>query len=403
MLKINKISIFILYLIGIFYLVEILLYFFLSKDQKLLINIHQQRLKIAKERNIDYDTRSKVEAYLAEKKKNKNLFIPFYLNRSHYDLDIVKKGLEKNISIPFRGPINKKTLSCNEDLKFKIINNDQYGFKNPNEIYLKKIDAILLGDSYAEGLCENEINDTAGHLRSLGLNTINYGVTGTGPLTSLAIAREYIKIFKPKYVIYLYFEGNDLRDLNWEKNTFLNKYLKKNFTLNYIDKQNDFKIFLENFQKKRIIELNKVEVPKKNNQGENKFFSVLKDILEFTNIKGILRSNFISEDNKVDMNLFFQTLDLINDEAKNIKSELIFVYVPSWSRYYTKFNKDKILFKKKDEIINYVYKKKINLIDFEDIIKNSDDKKLFFPLGYIGHFNSNGYKLLADSIKKNID
>ena len=77
------------------------------------------------------------------------------------------------------------------------------------------------------------------------------------------------------------------------------------------------------------------------------------------------------------MNLFFQTLDLINDEAKNIKSELIFVYVPSWSRYYTKFNKDKILFKKKDEITNYVYKKKINLIDFEDIIKNSDDKKLF--------------------------
>ena len=110
----------------------------------------------------------------------------------------------------------------------------------------------MLGDSYAEGLCENEINDTAGHLRSLGLNTINYGVTGTGPLTSLAIAREYIKTFKPKYVIYLYFEGNDLRDLNWEKNTFLKKYLKKILHLIILINKMILRYFWKIFKKEEL-------------------------------------------------------------------------------------------------------------------------------------------------------
>ena len=39
------------------------------------------------------------------------------------------------------GPINKKTLSCNEDGVRRVINNDKYGFKNRNSVtgkYLKK-------------------------------------------------------------------------------------------------------------------------------------------------------------------------------------------------------------------------------------------------------------------------
>jgi hypothetical protein len=123
-------------------------------------------------------------------------------------------------------------------------------------VYEKKIEVFLVGDSYAEGLCENEKNDTSGHLRTLGFNSVNFGITGTGPLTSLAVIREYLEKFKPKHVVYLYFEGNDLRDLNWEKNTYLKKYLNKNFKLNYLNRQKDLEIFLENFQKKKNFRIN---------------------------------------------------------------------------------------------------------------------------------------------------
>ena len=39
----------------------------------------------------------------------------------------------------------------------------------------------------------NENNDTPGHLRNLGINTINLGVTGSGPLVTLGIFREYVE------------------------------------------------------------------------------------------------------------------------------------------------------------------------------------------------------------------
>ena len=87
-------------------------------------------------------------------------------------------------------------------------------------------------------------------------------------------------------------------------------------------------------------------------------------------------------------------------ETDKFGGELLFVYVPSWSRYFTKYNKDKILFNKKDEILSFLKKENIIFYDFENEISNSANKKEYFPLGYMGHFNSFGYKKLSDSIIK---
>jgi hypothetical protein len=301
----KKIFIILLYFIIIIYSVEFLLFFFQGSDQRSLINIQEKRLEIAKKNKIEFDVRSGLEVYISENKKNKDLYIPFYFNKSYVDFELVENSLQNNILIPFRGPINKQTLSCNEDLKFKIIKNDKYGFKNPNNVYEKKIEVFLVGDSYAEGLCENEKNDTSGHLRTLGFNSVNFGITGTGPLTSLAVIREYLEKFKPKHVVYLYFEGNDLRDLNWEKNTYLKKYLNKNFKLNYLNRQKDLEIFLENFQKKKISELIQHDISKLQYKSKNNFFSIFKDILEMTSIKGILRTTLSKKNNEIDLDLFF--------------------------------------------------------------------------------------------------
>ena len=55
-------------------------------------------------------------------------------------------------------------------------------------------------------------------------NVANFGVNGTGPLVSLAITKEYASRLKPKNVFYLFYEGNDLRDMMFEEKTFLKKY-----------------------------------------------------------------------------------------------------------------------------------------------------------------------------------
>ena len=81
--------------------------------------------------------------------------------------------------IPLRGPVDKKTLSCNEGGLRKIANNDKFGFKNKNLIYKNKIKFFLIGDSFTHGECEDENTDIAGFLRNnFNLNAANYGISG---------------------------------------------------------------------------------------------------------------------------------------------------------------------------------------------------------------------------------
>lgn len=405
MLKIlNYKNIFILfiYLIIIIYSLEILLFILVDDDQKSLVNIKEKRIQIAKKKNLNYDIRHPVEAYLEEKANNKNLYIPFYLNKSYYNISFVKNLLNKNKIIPFRGPVKKQTLSCDEALNFKLINNDRYGFKNPDYVYEDKIEILVLGDSYAEGLCEDEKNDISGHLRDKKYNSINLGVTGSGPLTSLAIIREYIEYFKPNYVVYLYFEGNDLHDLNWEKQTHLINYLNDDFKRDYYNLKDDIKATLEEFQKYRISQLDQIDLKKnlkEKNNNKNNFIQLLKDIVELQNLKGIIRSTILFNDQSYDTKLFFDIVKKINFEVISNDSELIFIYLPSWSRYFEKFHKNQFIYKKKKEIIGKLKKKyDIKIIDFEEILSSKKNKKKYFPLEFVGHYNSDGYKLLANEI-----
>ena len=97
--------------------------------------------------------RSPDQFYLEEKKKEKSLEPKFLYAKTFNSFKTFKEAKKNNSIIPFRGPINKKSISCAEDLIYRLYENDKYGFKNSNEIYNKKINSFLLGDSYAEGLC----------------------------------------------------------------------------------------------------------------------------------------------------------------------------------------------------------------------------------------------------------
>tara|TARA_Y100001935_G_scaffold243281_1_gene234525 strand:- start:463 stop:1674 length:1212 start_codon:yes stop_codon:yes gene_type:complete len=381
------------------YSLEILLYQFLPNEQKRLTNIKEKRIEIAKKYNLQYDDRSNIEVYFEESKKNKKLSTPFYFNKTYYNLVTVKDNLGMNKLIPFRGPINAQTISCAEDLKYKIINNDKYGFKNPNLAYEKEIDIILLGDSYAEGLCENEKNDTAGHLRKMKFNTLNFGVTGSGPLLSLAVLKEYGLALKPKNIVYFYFEGNDLLDLEWEKNTYLINYLRPNFQLDYLKYSEEIKEFLNNAHEEKILLMKTfISEQKESKKDDKKLIALTKDILELTTLKKIWRSKNLFSQKDLEMDLFFDILKKMRFETTNNGGNFIFVYIPSWSRYFTKYNENKILFNKKNEILNFLKKEKIPFFDFENEILDSSDKKKYFPLGYIGHFNAFGYKEISNSI-----
>ena len=402
------VKLFVIYLIVIIYSLEILTFLFLPSEQKNMIDVKNTRIKLAIEKKTNVDIRSQEQVYVDLKSKNESIK-PGFLYAKHFsDLKIFKEAKKNNQIIPFRGPINSLTVSCAEDLQYKLIKNDKYGFKNNNIIYEKKIQNFLLGDSYAEGLCENNENDIAGHLNEKKYYTINFGVTGTGPLISLAILREFGNYFKPKNVIYLYFEGNDLDELNYEKeDATLSNYLNDNFNQDYFNKYDDIKSFLIKAEQ----ETEKIIYSKsKNTFSPNKKNKLdilkahLKDILEINNLRNIFKYKILKKQEEFyDLNLLYKIVEKMNDDTKKWNGNYTFVYVPTWSRYFTKFTKydAKIVLKK--EIINNLNSKNIKVLDLTDYFNEIDNIEQYYPLGFLGHFNSKGYKKIAEIIEKSLD
>ena len=401
---------FFIYALIIIYSLEILLFFTLPKEQKSMVNIREEKIRIAKEKNFKHDLRTPKEFYIDQKKISKNLAPNFLYSRQYASLNTFKESRSGNKIIPFRGPINQKSISCAEDLNYRIISNDKYGFKNSNSIYQKKINTILLGDSYAEGYCVKATNDVAGNLNKENINTINFGVAGTGPLVSLAILREYGSYFKPKNVFYLYYEGNDLDDLNFEKRVKnLSNYRNDNFKMYYLDKYDDITSFLKKANKEieeLIFEEKKEKaILKKEEKFQflNNLIAHLKDIAEINNLKNIIKFSILKKQkNNFDLPLFYEIVEKMKVESNNWNGNYYFVYVPSWSRYFTKFtNKDSSI-NLKEEILRNLNSKKIKTIDLTEFFDNTDNLKNYFPLGYVGHYNSNGYRKIAEILSDRI-
>ena len=120
---------------------------------------------------------------------------------------------------------------CDESGEWATYQSDEFGFNNPPGSHINDIDLVLTGDSFTEGVCVNGGQDVASRLRVQGWNVLNLGKSGMGTLMQLATLAEYAEGLRPSYVLWLYYEGNDLKDLlseNRDRAT-LRWYLEKNF------------------------------------------------------------------------------------------------------------------------------------------------------------------------------
>ena len=91
---------------------------------------------------------------------------------------------------------------------------------------------------------------------------------------------------------------------------------------------------------------------------------------------------------------FFEILNEANIFSKSINSELLFIYLPRFSRS-IKFSNNF----EKDEILKGVKSLGIEVLDMDNLVfKNHDDPLSLFPFRRKNHYNSTGYKLIADQI-----
>jgi hypothetical protein len=382
--KLINITLCLISLITSFYILELIIFFLITKNISTNLN------------KLNFDTRSRAEIFYDLKKKNHDVVL------SVYPYVFLK---DQNQSIfPLSGISNKETIFCNENGYYAIYNSDRYGFNNPDKIWdNQKIDYLIVGDSFAQGMCVNEPDNFSGNLKRITKkNIINLGMSGNGPIREFATIKEYMAIKKPKIVLWFYFEGNDLTDIDDEvKNNILSKYFLNNtFTQDLRNKQN---IIDKKLSKKMFEKLNEDYETRQviNNSYFLRFLKLytLRNYLEsLVSIKK--DKNPKQEDVNKLKKILISAKKFIEDEHG---AKLYFIYLPTYIRYSNsiKNNNDNLFLY--GEVKKIVKELNINFIDVnKDVIGVSKQPLSFFPFGMSGHYSVYGYKIISEFIAKNI-
>ena len=202
-------------------------------------------IDVAKQSGVDFDTRSKLQI-IAELRQRNISAVPAIVSQGLLETD-GSGALKSQITIkgtnllPLAGISNRVTVLCNETGEYVIYNSDEYGFHNPKTIWNEgRFDIAAVGDSFTHGYCVPSDKNFVALIRQHYPATLNLGVSGNGPLTTLATIKEYLKFAKPRVVLWFYWEGNDLTDLKREKNSpLLMRYLEDNFSQGLVNLQPD--------------------------------------------------------------------------------------------------------------------------------------------------------------------
>lgn len=316
----------------------------------------------------EFDLRSKIEIYNDLKKDGKD-----------YSISTPPSTfLKENIKIfPFSGVSNSKTIFCKENGYYSIYDSDRFGFNNPDKEWdSKKIEYLLVGDSFTQGACVNRPYDIGSVLRTLSKKSaLNLGYASNGPLIEYSTLREYLGD-NVTNILWIYYEGNDLHNLENElRNDILKKYLRDlDYSQNLKSKQN----LIDN-------ELNKI-IEIKNTKKKFK----LSEFIKLYN----LRTKLIPLADLLPRPELKNILYLAKILSENNGSKLYFVYLPTYNRYGSRFNEASYMKIKK--ILNEL---KIPMIDIhEEVFKKENNPKELFPFGLPGHYTVDGYEKTAKTI-----
>lgn len=346
---------------------------------------NRSNVTMVEQKKVFFDRRSRFEVINDLKQEGKIAFPPIPINQFSW-LSI--KGQQIH---PLAGISGVLTVCCNEDGRYLIYESDEHGFNNPQGLYhAGQIDIAILGDSFAQGDCVQPDENAAAVIRGKYPLTLNLGYGGSGPLSELASLKEYARPLVPKIVLWFYYEGNDLNDLEDEKQSaWLRQYLRPAHTqgLSSIQPEID-QLLMEYYEKEKL---------KAEEAGKKKY--VRDDIKEFLFLNrlrvklGILSPGVHSP---FDVILFKEILSEAQNTVRSWGGQLYFVYLPAWPRF-SNINPD-FANPHRQRVVALVNDLNIPFIDIEKEFRGSKDPLSFFPMRKCGHYNKEGYQLVGTTI-----
>lgn len=293
------------------------------------------------------------------------------------------------------GIANTIVVLCNECGKYLIYESDDFGFHNPKGLHRPgAVDILALGDSFVQGSCVASEQNAIARIRTVYPRTLNLGTVGKGPLAMLATLREYGEYLRPKTVLWFYYEGNDLADLQREKKTPLIQYLAPDFSLGLRDLQPEIDRLLGQELEERLQQVDQEShsddmiLPRTESVGEMLFLRELRTRL----LPGRLTD---------ELNLLQRILACARERVKAAGGNMYFVYLPEFMRFNP--GNPPGSYRGRHRVRQMVEGLGLPFIDVSAAFHAHEDPLSLFPFRLPGHFNEAGYRVMADTVLKAMD
>jgi hypothetical protein len=349
-----------------------------------------------------FDTRTKREVIAAMRSQGVDAVPAFH--PEYFFLKATSLPLGDYDVIPLGGVANRPTVFCNESGEYLVFESDEHGFNNPKGLYAPgEVDAVVLGDSFAQGACVCSNVNLASCVREKHPHTLNLGNAGNGPLSALATLAEYGQPLRPKSVIWCYYEGNDLLDLSREKKSALLRYLKESgYAVDLMSRQAAIDRELT-----RIIEEERAKPATAADDGpvenQDALFTV-SSILTLGRVRAgvgklLRRGDPNAFPQGEEVSLLKEVLQAAKERTERGGGRLYFVYLPAYERYGRRGYPDQ----QYNRVKEVVAELGLPFVDVRQAFDRHGDALGLFPFRVWGHYTEEGYRLAAETILQAMD
>jgi hypothetical protein len=303
--------------------------------------------------------------------------------------------------MPLGAVSDRMTVLCNEGGQWVHYRSDPYGFRNSAAAWSReRVDLIALGDSFTHGYCVPNDDNFFELIHQQFPAALNLGIAGDGPLLMLAKLKEYASRFRPRHVLWFYYEGNDLVDLQRErKSALLRQYLTDKFTQPGLVHQEE----IDRAMIGEIPRLRALEEERRKRREDNRAwgnvvtFASLSHLRQAVGLVGGIDADGAKDADFTGENLsvFREVLRQASTEVRAWGGTLVFVYLPEWARF---SNYESLGKARRDDVLRIVQTLGIPLIDLVPAFNAYGDSVSLFPFRRQGHYTERGHRLVAQEV-----
>ncbi len=294
--------------------------------------------------------------------------------------------------LPLSGVSDALTVLKNETGVYPVYRSDRYGFNNDDEANDRPVEVVIVGDSFAQGRSVARGADPAGALRRAGVAAITTGMAGNGPLLELGALTEYAAPRHPAWVVWLYFSGNDLFNLEYEElgAAPLRRYLDDGYSQHLVERQAEVDAFwIPRMDQDLHRELTALDARSPRERlAANRFWQTTR--LQRTMLAGITPLVHYHERPIADTTFgeLEQVLCAGARRTRQWDGRLLFAYLPSYEALLGDVPH-------RERVLAVASRCADAVLDLETALRAEPDPESVFPYRFSAHYNERGYALVV--------